>query len=469
MSNLNLKEAWLNLPSGARESLVGTLLIPSLLSKLGFKPDEHYPEFPTGKGGDTVDFAARRNINHPESFIVKPINPWLLVEIKGRDINLESGAEYTRTVAQLHRYLHPSAQNTRSAKWGIITNGDNIQLFRRHGRVVYPYTVNIQLNAENIEKVLETFKDYIDNTERALSVAVYNNKGGVGKTTTVINLAGILSLPPGKPDRRLGFNKRVLVVDFDPNQKDLTDLLKIRPSNIKLSELIQDYRENSIEEVISQYRLKAKNGREYGFDVLPVDDALHINQNDYVKYLDQSFLRKILLSVRNQYDYILIDSPPGNSRFTEEAITAADVVLMPSKHNGITSFKNAAVAINKLFPTLGERRRGTNLAKVASEVKYLADPMPLPIFFNGEHITAAQRKQAQQAIDIIIKQVKKEDKIDLSKFFFPKTKSSKENHQIFEMPSYAHIASAAFLNKPAVFLNQKAREYYRDLVQEYFI
>jgi len=282
----------------------------------------------------------------------------------------------------------------------------------------------------------------------------------VGKTTTAINLAGILSLPVGSPGNPLGFGKRVLLVDFDPNQKDLTDLLKLKPGKLPFSAFLSNYKNNNLQEVISEYRLKAQNVREYGFDVIPADEVLQ-QDKQIIGNLPRGFLRTSLNQVKNQYDYILIDSPAGSNIFTEETIGAADVILMPSKHNGLASFKNAAMAMRSLFPKLGELRREFE--------PELGNPFPLPIFFNGENITAHQREKAQQAILAIVKQSKKQDRVDLIHFFFPKYSPSHKCLDIFELPNYAHIAAAAFSSRPAVFTSKKAREYYRDLVREYLI
>lgn len=471
MSNLNLKDAWLSLAPDANEPQIEAMLMrPAVLPFLGFELNEIESQYLVGNGGAKVDLAARKN-HGDDIFCHTKANPSLLIELKKRQLDLSFGSnDYKKTVSQLKGYLHPKSKNCHSARWGIITNAEYIQLFRRHGKVVYPYTKNIKLTADNIEEKVKLIKHYIDNQKRSLFVAIYNNKGGVGKTTTVINLAGILSLPQGKLDNPLGFDKKVLVVDFDPNQKDLTDLLNVQLGKLKLSEYLKDHKNHDIQDVISRYTLKTKSGKEYGFDVIPVDEELHQEQTQYTKYLTKSFLRRSLNPLKNDYDYVLIDSPPGTNRFTEEAIAAADVILMPSKHNGIASFKNAAIAMKIIFPMLGESRRQFDVdAEKFGIVSELSDPVPLPIFFNGEAITPTQKKQAQEAITGIIKQAKKEEQIDLMRFFFPKYRPSHKNLEIFEMPSYAHIASAAFSNRPAVFTSKKAREYYRDLVREYFI
>lgn len=65
--------------------------------------------------------------------------------------------------------------------------------------------------------------------------------------------------------------------------------------------------------------------------------------------------------------------------------------------------------------------------------------------------------------------MKTEDKIDLIQFFFPKYTNARKNLDIFELANSAHIAAAAFSNRPAVFTSKVARTYYRSLVKEYFI
>ena len=357
---------------------------------------------------------------------------------------------------QLRGYLHPNSVNCSSAKWGILTNADYIQLFRRHGRVFYSFTTNIQLTSNNIDQVIDLFKSYINNAQKALTIALYNNKGGVGKTTTAINLAAILSLPITNE----GFGKKVLVVDFDPNQKDLTDLLEVKPGALTLCDYLTSPKGKNIQNVISSYQLKLPTGKIFkSFDVIPADDQFLKISASSLPQLGN--LRKILKLLLNQYDYIIIDAPPGANYFTKEAILASDVILMPSKHNGLASFKNAAIAIQQIFPQLGSQRRAFELE--------LADPFPLPIFFNGEQITDAAKKQAHEAISQIIKNSPSSNQPNLIRFFFPKFTPVAKNLSVFEIPNYAYIASSAFSSRPAVFTSKVARAHYTNLVKEYFL
>ncbi|NES87232.1 MAG: type I restriction enzyme HsdR N-terminal domain-containing protein, partial [Moorea sp. SIO2B7] len=128
MSPISLKQQLSTLPNNANSAIVSSIFVDTLLNFLGFDAGQVYPQFPTRNRSNPVDYAASKN----NDFLETQSNPYLLVEVKKRDNN----ASYKQAVKQLKRYLHPSSVNCKSAKWGIITNGDYIQLFRKHERVV---------------------------------------------------------------------------------------------------------------------------------------------------------------------------------------------------------------------------------------------------------------------------------------------------------------------------------------------
>ncbi|KJH72616.1 AAA family ATPase [Aliterella atlantica] len=436
-----LQAALRSLPDQAQEPTVNDIFAPTLLRELGFQAEEIISEYKTGNGNEAVDKAARNTIED-DVFLHTRSNPYLLVELKGRDINLSSNAaDYQKTVNQLKRYL--LASNCQTAHWGIITNSCHIQLFRKHGKVVFPATKCISINEENIDKVIAVIKQKIAKPARALTIAVYNNKGGVGKTTTTVNLAGILAF----------LGKKVLTIDFDPNQQDLTNSLGLPLSPDNLYQALID-RDIKIQDVVRPYSFK-KGNLELKFDVIPADKRLAEESENLLRnYLKPNTLYRKLEDSRHIYDYILIDSPPNWRVFSQLAVYAADVILIPTKHNNLFSLENAATAIKKFIPEVQQQKAD-------------GSPISLPIFFNGEKITQPQLEVAQQEIKKIIESARKE-KIDLLPYFYPKYTNGKNLH-IHQLPSYANIASSTFSRIPAVYRDKFAHEYYKNLAKEYFL
>jgi hypothetical protein len=106
MVNQTLEQALASLPVDAIEAMVGSNFIPEFCKALGFNPTESYPQYHTGDGNEAVDFALRHNLDDTDIVLSTNTNPKILIEIKGKDINLTEGAsQYKSTVKQLKRYL----------------------------------------------------------------------------------------------------------------------------------------------------------------------------------------------------------------------------------------------------------------------------------------------------------------------------------------------------------------------------
>ena len=145
------------------------------------------------------------------------------------------------------------------------------------------------------------------------TIAIANQKGGVGKTTTAINLSSGLSYR----------DKRVLLVDLDPQANATHGLL--RPNDVYDKDIYQVLMsEISIEEAIIH---KTKPH----LDILPSHISLAGAElvMDKIEKGKEALLKKQLDTIRDQYDYIIIDCPPSLGLLTTNALTAADSVLIP--------------------------------------------------------------------------------------------------------------------------------------------
>ncbi len=144
-------------------------------------------------------------------------------------------------------------------------------------------------------------------------LAIANQKGGVGKTTTCINLAAALS----------DLNKRVLVVDLDP-QGNATMGLGVDSRGLELSACELLLGEADCPAVI-------RTGCAGGVDLVPANTDLTAAEVALVEREQgrEQVLRQCLAPVENQYDFILIDCPPSLSILTINALVAARGVLIP--------------------------------------------------------------------------------------------------------------------------------------------
>jgi chromosome partitioning protein len=191
----------------------------------------------------------------------------------------------------------------------------------------------------------------------AKTIAICNQKGGVGKTTTTSNL-GIGLTREGK---------NVLLVDADP-QGDLTTSLGFKnPDELPctladlLSKAVSDQNHNIHDAILHH---------EEGIDLIPSNIELSGVEMQLVTSMSREFiLRSVLSQVKKDYDYIIIDCMPSLGMITVNALTAADSVIIPVQAQYLP-----AKGMTQLIKTIGKVKNQINPnLKVEGVLLTLAD------------------------------------------------------------------------------------------------
>jgi cellulose biosynthesis protein BcsQ len=396
------------------------LIVQYLLPALGYSPDTWYQE--VAFGSIRLDFLAfARGLYDSLSSVI--------IEAKHPNQNLNNH------VYRLSQYL-----TSLNIQYGLLTNGREIRIYQKDQNQI---KLLFKCLGKDVENNLSAIKSIIGkevltkdgsntslpeiankNTAKLLyqieqelirleqlynagftpegqhtmkTIAVYHNKGGVGKTTTVVNLAAALS-------KR---GKRVLVIDLDSqaNTTFATGLIKfddeeldnLKDSNIR--HVLQSEEAYPIRQVARPSQFNQPE-----IDVIPS----HISLMRYEQELSQLADIKIMLdeklqAVNTDYDIVIFDTPPALNLFSEIALTTADYLLIPSDlkpfaNQGLLNIKEFFKRIDKFRKIIGKppiNILGVLPCKISTNSKFVQSTLP-------KRIAAIPKRYGFEVMDSVI-------------------------------------------------------------------
>jgi chromosome partitioning protein len=202
-------------------------------------------------------------------------------------------------------------------------------------------------------------------------ITIVNQKGGVGKTTTAVNLASSLAL----------LNKRVLLIDFDP-QANATSSLGFYKGDYEFNIYHALIGVKSIKDVTLKTSIKT-------LDLIPSNIGLVAIEKEFDNFKDRELtLKRVLKPILKKYDYIIIDSPPTLGTITINALCASNSLIIPIQCEffaleGATQLlntikliqrtKNPSLQIRGILPTMYTSNNNLSKQVLSDLIRYFGE------------------------------------------------------------------------------------------------
>ena len=410
----NWKEILKDVRPGMSEADLEIRFVQPLLAELGFDPPRYKKDKQFKKGAIAAkpDYACWQDEDLSK-------DPTLVVEAKAVT---EGSGWADKAAGQVEREML-----TAKARFGLITNGLQIQLFQRHGKICVPRTRLQDVNLATIQRIIETVKANLAKPRRALTVMFWNNKGGVGKTTITGNIGAALA-------KRKGV--KVLLVNFDL-QGDLNQMFGFEgvssyQTPLTMHEALKDAQLNIGKADFSQL-VRSKtfdvggsgfagtglfaSASSYSLDVIPGDMSMkEVEKRKFVQ--SESLQRLLKQGLYDEYDYILIDASPSWESIAKLVAIAADAI--------VPIVDNSSFAVQAL-----ERLKNDYLADIPDDTSLLPK---IPGYIINS------RFQVKATVESSIERIK--EKIEQRTGFKPTS---------WTIPNYAEIERATESGKPVVY------------------
>ena len=174
------------------------------------------------------------------------------------------------------------------------------------------------------------------------TMALINNKGGVGKTTSCLNIGVALSMA----------NKKVLLVDIDP-QGNLSDAF-ININQVQYT--IKDLLEGNITDINQVLQRQVKPN----IDLLPSNNLLNGTEEKLLNRMSrETILKRLLEPIKSNYDYVLIDCPPSLNLLVLNSLTASDEAIIPiaTEYHALTGTNTILQTIQQVKALLNSNLR----------------------------------------------------------------------------------------------------------------